>query len=65
MIGWVMTGVLLLIVMRIVWAEIKCGRKSHAFLSKIDQDITNLNNRVTTTYKSRLSRNPDHSGNQP
>lgn len=65
MIGWIMTGVLLLFVVRIVWAEIKCGRKHHDFLSKIDEEITALNSQVTTTYRSRLGRDPDHSGNQP
>jgi hypothetical protein len=65
MIGWIMTGVLLLVVARIVWAEVKCGRKSHDFLSKINQDITTLHSQATTTYRSKFGRDPDRSGDAP
>jgi len=58
MIAWLMTVAVALFVGRIVWAEVRCGRRNHAFLSKIDQDIEALRSQVIVTYKSRHGADP-------
>lgn len=59
MISWIVTFVVVALVGRIVWAEVKCGRRSRDFLSKLNSDITHIHSRASITYRARYGKDPE------
>lgn len=58
MIAWVVTGILALLVMRIVWIEVKCGRRTHDALSKTDAEINIIKQSATESYRAKFGKDP-------
>lgn len=58
MISWVITGILALVVARIVWIEVKCGRKFKGTLVSTNEQIESIKQHVTETYRAKYGREP-------
>jgi hypothetical protein len=58
MASWVITAVLALIVLRIVYLEVVCGRRSKAFLKKTNEEIRELHTNATASYRAKFGRDP-------
>ena len=58
MISWVITGILALAVLRIVWVEVKCGRKFKGNLASTNEQIESIKRSVTETYRAKFGRDP-------
>jgi hypothetical protein len=55
---WGITAILALVVIYIVNAEIRCGRKTKHFLEVITPEIDNLKNDSIAKYRARFGRDP-------
>lgn len=58
MISWVVTVVLALVVARIIWIEVKCGRKFKGALVSTNEQIESIKQNVTATYRAKYGRDP-------
>ncbi len=58
MISWIITGILALAVVRIVWVEVKCGRKFKGNLNSTNEQIESIKKSVTETYRAKYGRDP-------
>ena len=55
---WIITGVLALLVGLIVYAEIRCGRRTKHFLEAISPEIDALNSSVLRKYRAKYGKDP-------
>ena len=58
MISWIVTGVLALAVLRIVWVEVKCGRKFKVNLATTNEQIESIKRNATETYRTKFGKDP-------
>lgn len=58
MISWIVTGILALAVLRIVWVEVKCGRKFKGNLASTNEQIESIKRNVTETYRAKYGKDP-------
>jgi cytochrome b len=58
MISWIITIALALLVARIVWTEVKCGRKFKTNLASTNEQIESIKKHATTTYRAKFGRDP-------
>ena len=58
MISWVITGLLALAVIRIVWVEVKCGRKFKGALASTNEQIESIKRNATEAYRAKFGRDP-------
>lgn len=58
MISWIATIALALVVARIVWIEIKCGRKSKTALASTNEQIESIKRNVTEKYRAKYGKDP-------
>lgn len=56
--SWIITGVLVLFLARIVYLEVICGRKSKEFLRNANEQIHDLRRRATESYRAKFGRDP-------
>lgn len=56
--SWGITGVLALVVLWIVIAEIRCGRRTKIFHQVIDPQIDALKSSVTAKYREKYGKDP-------
>lgn len=57
-ISWGITLVLGLAIARIVWIEIKCGRRHKSVLSSTNEQINSIKMSVTERYREKFGRDP-------
>jgi hypothetical protein len=55
---WIITGLLAVIVAWIIYTEMKCGRKSKAFLAQANKEIDTLQRNATVAYRAKFGRDP-------
>lgn len=55
---WIVTAVLALIVARIVWLEVVCGRKSKEFLARTNEEIATITENAKRSYRAKFGRDP-------
>lgn len=58
MTSWIITIVLALLISRIVVIEIRCGRKSKAFMTQANAEIATLQRSAVMAYKQKFGREP-------
>lgn len=58
MTAWIFTGVTAFVVLLIILAEIRCGRRSKEFLKGINPEIDALTNSVTAKYRAKYGKDP-------
>lgn len=58
MISWFATIVLALVVARIVWVEVKCGRKTKTALASTNEQIERIKHNATVRYRAKYGRDP-------
>lgn len=58
MISWIATITLALVVARIVWVEVKCGRKSKTALASTNEQIESIKRNVTEKYREKYGKDP-------
>lgn len=58
MISWVVTLALAVVVARIVWVEVKCGRKFKDSLATTNEQIESIKRNATETYRAKFGRDP-------
>jgi hypothetical protein len=58
MISWVITGILALMVARIVWIEVRHGRKVKSDLTSTNEQIESIKRNVTETYRAKFGKDP-------
>jgi hypothetical protein len=57
-ISWSATITLALIIARIMWVEIKCGRKNKSALSSTSEQINSIKQSATERYRAKFGRDP-------
>jgi hypothetical protein len=57
-ISWIITGVLALLVARIIWVEVKCGRKFKGALATTNAQIEEIKQSATANYRAKFGRDP-------
>ena len=55
---WIITGFVVIVVLRIVYLEVVCGRQRKEFLVKANAEIADLTARATTNYRKKFGRDP-------
>lgn len=55
---WIITGLLVAIIARVVYAEIRHGRRTKNFLEHISPEIEALNDSVTRKYRAKYGKDP-------
>ena len=58
MISWIATVALALIVIRIVWVEVKFGRRSNTALASTNEQIESIKRNVTEKYREKYGKDP-------
>lgn len=58
MISWIATVTLALVVLRIVWVEVKCGRKSNTALTSTNEQIESIKRSATERYRAKYGKDP-------
>ena len=58
MISWIITGVLALAVARIIWVEVKCGRRFKGALATTNEQIETIKRSATANYRAKFGRDP-------
>lgn len=58
MISWIITIVLALLIVRIVWVEVKCGRKFKGALATTNAQIESIKQSATANYRAKFGRDP-------
>ena len=58
MISWLVTVLLAAVVARIVWIEVKFGRKSNIALASTNEQIEAIKLNVTESYRSKFGKDP-------
>lgn len=58
MISWIATIALALVVARIVWVEVKYGRKSTSALTTTNEQIETIKRNVTERYREKFGKDP-------
>ena len=58
MISWIVTIALALAVARIVWVEVKCGRKFKVNLASTNEQIEAIKRSATETYRAKFGKDP-------
>lgn len=58
MLTWIITGILVLFVGLIIYAEIRCGRRAKDFLETISPEIEALNDSVLRKYRAIHGKDP-------
>lgn len=57
-ISWATTVVLALLIVRIVWIEVKCGRKSKDTLASTNEQIETIKRSATERYRAKFGKDP-------
>jgi hypothetical protein len=55
---WIITGALAFIVVLIVYAEVRCGRRTKNFLDTLAPEIDALNDSVLRKYRAKYGKDP-------
>jgi hypothetical protein len=55
---WVITAALALFVVRIVYLEVHCGRRSREFLDRTNAQIDTFKREATVRYREKFGRDP-------
>lgn len=55
---WIITGLLIVVIARVVYAEVKHGRRTKDFLENISPEIEALNNSVARKYRAKFGKDP-------
>lgn len=55
---WIMTGLLALIIVMIIYAEVRHGRRTKHFLAEISPEIKALNDSVMRKYREKYGKDP-------
>lgn len=58
MISWIITGVLALAIVRIIWVEVKCGRRFKGALATTNAQIEEIKLSATANYRAKFGRDP-------
>ncbi len=58
MISWIVTGVLALVIARVVWIEVKCGRRFKGALATTNAQIDAIKQSATANYRAKFGRDP-------
>ncbi len=58
MMAWIVTGVLALIVVRIVWLEILGGRRRSEKLARTNEEIATITRNATESYRAKFGKDP-------
>jgi hypothetical protein len=57
-ISWIITGILALAIIRIVWVEVKCGRRFKGTLANTNEQIEEIKRSATANYRAKFGRDP-------
>lgn len=55
---WLITIILAVVIAWIVYTEVKCGRRSKAFLAQANKEINALGRSATIAYRAKFGRDP-------
>lgn len=58
MTSWIITGLLAVVIAWIIYTEVRCGRRSKAFLAKANEEINALGRSATIAYRAKFGRDP-------
>jgi hypothetical protein len=58
MTSWLITALLAVIIAWIIYTEVRCGRRSKAFLAKANEEINALGRSATIAYRAKYGRDP-------
>jgi len=58
MISWAFTAILALLIFRIVWVEVKCGRRFKGALANTNEQIEEIKRSATANYRAKFGRDP-------
>lgn len=58
MISWLVTISLAIVVVRIVWIEVKCGRKTKTALASTNEQIEAIKQSAVQTYRAKFGKDP-------
>lgn len=58
MLVWIITAVVVLVVARIVYLEVICGRRSRAFLAETNVQIASVTQLAKDRYRAKFGRDP-------
>lgn len=58
MLVWIITAAVVLVVGRIVYLEVRCGRRNTMFLDKTDAQIASFKEQATERYRAKFGRDP-------
>ena len=58
MTSWFVTVALALIVARIIWVEVKCGRKTKSALATTNAQIESIKRSATEKYRAKFGKDP-------
>jgi hypothetical protein len=58
MLVWIISAITVLVVVRIVYLEVLCGRRSRAFLARTNEDIASMTRLAKERYRAKFGRDP-------
>ena len=58
MTSWIITGILALAIARIIWIEVKCGRRFKGTLAATNAQIETIKRSATESYRAKYGRDP-------
>lgn len=58
MISWIITGILALVIARVIWVEVKCGRRFKGALATTNAQIEAIKQSATANYRAKFGRDP-------
>jgi|JI10StandDraft_1071094.scaffolds.fasta_scaffold61846_3 hypothetical protein len=56
--SWIVTGLIIVLVARLIWVEVRQGRRIEHRLSKTNAEIDSVKHSALATYQARFGKDP-------